>query len=73
MAIRYYKLGVVKTVVKAFATLVLAQAFLLAIMAITRIPIGRITIPLVLATFVASQIEMTIQCEKLLKEKKEEE
>lgn len=73
MAIRYYKLGAIKTVAKALATLVLAQAFLLAIMAITRIPIGRITIPLVIATFVASQIEMTIQCEKLLKESKEEE
>ncbi len=73
MAIRYYKLGLVKTVAKALATLVLGQAFLLAIMAITRIPVGRITIPLVLATFIATQLEMTIQCEKLLKQSKEEE
>ena len=73
MAIRYHKLGIAKTVAKALATLVLAQAFLLAIMAITRIPVGRITIPLVLATFVVTQVEMTIQCEKLLKQSKEEE
>ncbi|MCI8636741.1 MAG: hypothetical protein HFJ36_02605 [Clostridia bacterium] len=73
MAIRYHKLGIAKTVAKALATLVLAQAFLLAIMAITRIPVGRITIPLVLATFVVTQVEMTVQCEKLLKQSKEEE
>lgn len=73
MAVRYHKFGVIKTIGKATGTLVLAQLLLLSIMAITRIPVGRLTIPLVLAVFVASQIEMTTYCEKTLKEMKEEE
>ena len=72
MAIRYRELGAVKTATKAVATLVLAQALLLGIMAITRIPVGRLTIPLVLTAYILSQIEMTSHCEKILKEKKEE-
>ena len=74
MAIRYNKLfGAIKTIGKATGTLVLAQLLLLSLMAITRIPVGRLTIPLVLAVYVLSQIEMTTYCEKTLKEMKEEE
>ena len=73
MAIRYYKLGMVAILGKTIAMLVIAQATLLSVMAIVRIPIGRLTIPLVLATYVLSLVGMTTYFEKTLSEKKKEE
>lgn len=73
MAIRYYKLGMVSTLGKTIAMLVIAQATLLSVMAIARIPIGRLTIPLVLATYVLSLVGMTTYFENNLREKKKEE
>ena len=73
MAIRYRKLGMIKTLVKTAIILVLAQATLLSIMAITRIPIGKITIPLVLIVYVASLFGTTTKFEKQLLEKNKEE
>ncbi len=73
MAIRYYKLGMIVTLGKAIAILVIAQATLLSVMAMVRIPIGRLTIPLVLATYVLSLVGITTYFEKALREKKKEE
>lgn len=73
MAIRYYKLGMVAILGKTIAMLVIAQATLLSVMAIVRIPIGRLTIPLVLATYVLSLVAMTTYFEKKLSDKKKEE
>lgn len=73
MAIRYYKLGVVKTLLKTVALLIVAQATLLSVMAIARIPIGRVTIPLVIAVYLLSLIGMTTYFERNLSEKKKEE
>ncbi|MCI8759967.1 MAG: hypothetical protein HFJ34_02400 [Clostridia bacterium] len=73
MAIRYYKLGLVKTLFKTIAILIVAQATLLSVMAIVRIPIGRLTIPLVIAVYLLSLIGMTSYLEKELIEKKKEE
>ncbi len=73
MAIRYYKIGMFKTLAKTAILLVLAQAILLSIMAIARIPIGRVTIPLILAVYVLSLIGLTSYFEKGLAEKKKEE
>ncbi len=73
MAIRYYKLGMLKIVLQAIASFIIAQATILSIMAITRIPIGRITIPLVLATYVITLVGITTCFEKRLSEKKREE
>ena len=73
MTIRYYKLGMMKTLLETVALLIAAQATLLSIMAIARIPIGRITIPLVLAVYVLSLIAITSCFEKKLAEKKKEE
>lgn len=73
MAIRYYKIGMFKTLAKTIALLIIAQATLLGIMAIARIPIGRVTIPLVLAVYVLSLIGITSCFEKNLAEKKKEE
>ncbi len=73
MAIRYYKLGMIKTLLETVALLIVAQATLLSVMAIARIPIGRITIPLVLAVYVLSLIAITSYFEKKLAEKRKEE
>lgn len=73
MAVRYYSLGMIKTIVKTGVTIVLAQAILISVVAITRIPIGRVTIPLVLMVYVLSLLGITVCLEKKLKEKKEEE
>ena len=73
MAVRYYSLGMIKTIVKTGVTIVLAQAILISVVAITRIPIGKFTIPLVLMVYVLSLLGITACLEKKLKEKKEEE
>lgn len=70
MVVRYYKLGMLKTLLKTVALLVVAQATLLSIMAIARIPVGRVTIPLVLAVYVLSLVGITTCFEKKLKEMK---
>lgn len=73
MAIRYYKLGIFATIAKTVGLLVITEATLLGMMAITRIPIGRVTIPLVLAVYVLSLLGITTKLEKKLTKKKEEE
>ena len=59
MVVRYYKLGILKTLLKTGLTVVLTQAVLISVMAIVRIPIGRVTIPLVLAVYVLSFLGTT--------------
>ena len=73
MVIRYYKLGIVKTIARTALIAVLSQVILVSIMAITRIPIGRVTIPLVLTVYVLSLLGITTCLEKELSEKKKEE
>lgn len=73
MMIRYYKVGMIKTLFKTVLVLVMAQAVLLSVMAIVRIPIGRVTIPLVLAVYLLCLVGLTTCFEKSLKEKKKEE
>lgn len=73
MAVRYHKLGMIKTIVKTALTIVLIQAVLASVMVITRIPIGRVTIPLVLAVYMLSLLGMTTCLEKELTEKKKQE
>lgn len=73
MVVRYYKLGILKTLIKTGLIVVLAQAVLISVMAIARIPIGRVTIPLVLVVYVLSLLGTTTCLEKALSEKKKEE
>ncbi len=73
MVARYYKLGVIKTIGKTAIVLVVAQAVLLCVIAIARIPIGRLTIPMVLIVYMLSLVGVTVDWEKKLKEKKKEE
>ena len=73
MMVRYRKLGAIKILLKAAFIFVIAQATLFSVIAITRIPIGRITIPLVLAVYVLSLLGVTNCFEKKLASKKQEE
>ena len=73
MAVRYRKLGVIKTLVKTVVISVVAQATLLSVMAITRIPIGIVTIPLVITVYLLTLIGLTSYFEKQLINKNKEE
>ena len=73
MAIRYRKLGVVKTLLKTIIILVVAQATLLSVMAITRIAIGFITIPLVITVYLLTLVGLTSYFEKRFANRKEED
>lgn len=73
MMIRYRKLGIIKTLLKVVFISVMAQATLFSVIAITRIPIGRLTIPLVLVVYVLSLLGTTNYFEKKLANKKQEE
>ncbi len=64
MAIKYYKLNPLKVILKTIVICILTQLVLLSIMAITRIPIGRLTIPLVLIVYMLTLIGITTKFEK---------
>ena len=70
---RYHKLGILKVLLKTIGIVVLAQLELLSIMAITRIPIGRITIPLIITVYMLTLLGITTKFENILQEMKKEE
>ena len=72
MAIRYHKLGSIKIIAKTIGINLVSQATLISIIAITRIPFGRLTIPMVLAVYLLTIVGLTARLEKRLKENKEE-
>lgn len=73
MAIRYRKLGVIKALVKTVVVSVVAQVTLLSVMAITRIPIGIVTIPLVITVYLLTLIGLTTYFEQQLARNKKKE
>lgn len=73
MAIRYHSLASIKVVAQTLGIVVLMQALLFSVMAIVRIPIGRLTIPLVLLVYLLSLIGCTNCFEKKRKESEEEQ
>ena len=73
LIIRYRKLGIIKVLLKTVGIVVLAQLELLSIMAITRIPIGRITIPLIITVYMLTLLGITTRFENTLQEIKEKE
>ncbi len=52
--VRYYKLNILKVIVKTVGIIALAQMVLLGIIAITRMPIGNFTIPAVIFVYMFS-------------------
>lgn len=73
IGIRYYKLNTVKVVLKSIGILLLSQVLLFSIIAITRIPIGRLTIPMVILVYLLTLFGMTSRYEKNLANRKKEE
>lgn len=73
MSIRYYKLGVGKVLVQTIIILVITQTLLFSIIAITRIPVGRLTIPMVLMVYMLTLIGITANMEKKLETIKKQE
>lgn len=55
-AIRYRKLGLLKSIAKPVVILILTQLILLSVLAIVRFAMGRLTTPLVLLAYVSSLI-----------------
>ena len=68
MAIRYHKLGIIKVLLKSAIIIVLAQVLLLSVMAITRIPVGRLTLPLVIVVYIITLMGLSNNLERKLKE-----
>ena len=73
LSIRYYKLGFMKVLLKTIGIILLAQAEVFSIIAITRIPVGRTTGAIVLVVYLLTLLGTTINFEKQLKEKNVEE
>ena len=67
MSIRYKKLGILKVFGKIIITIVIAQVLLFSVIAITRIPVGRLTIPMVIAVYLLVLVSITNKFEKELK------
>jgi len=57
--ILYYKLGIRKIIIKSVLTIVLSQAVLLSVLALTRFPMGRFSTPLILLVYVTSLINLS--------------
>ena len=76
IAIKYRKLGsskvIIEVVLEVLILIVLAQVWLFDIIAITRYPIGRLTMPMAIAVYIFTLLAVTTKLEKLLKDKKEE-
>ena len=72
MMIKYYKLNSGKVLLKTVGIIVLAQILLFSIMAIARIPIGRLTIPLVLTVYMLTLVWYTAKLENQLEAKKQD-
>ena len=73
MATRFYKLGILKTLLKTAGIVTLVELVLFNLMAITRFPIGRYTLPLVLFTYLVTMLGITIDLENKLKNESEKE
>ena len=72
MAIRYRKLNIINVILKTVLTLVIAEATLISLIEITIIPIGRLTIPMVITVYMLKFVGVTTKFEKELEAQKEE-
>lgn len=73
LVIRYNKLNIAEVLIQSIGIIVLAQLVLLGIMAITRMPIGKFTIPAVLLVYMLSTYICTIKFDNDLEKVMEKE
>lgn len=71
MAIRYKKLDGIRVVLKTILNLIISEATLISLIAITRVPVGGLTIPMVLIVYILTFMVVTTRLEKELKIEKE--
>ena len=64
MAIRYYKKGILKVLGRTIIFPIFGELFLLSIISITRMPVGKFTPVLVIAMYIASILMVIKQNEK---------
>ncbi len=69
LVIRYNKLNIFEVLIQSIGIIVLAQLVLLGIMAITRMPIGKFTIPTVLLVYMLSTYICTTKFDEDLEKK----
>lgn len=72
IVIRYQKLGIVKTLLKTIGIILLAQILLLSIIAIIRIPVGKLTMSISIFVYLICLLIITSKNEKILANKKTE-
>lgn len=73
VGIRFIKIGVLKSLTSTCLSVILSEAVLMSIVALARIPVGRITTALILLTYVISIVTINANLENELKVKKLEE
>lgn len=73
LMVRYYKLNSLKVLLRTIIVVAILQAELFSIIVITRIPVGKLTVPVVLTVYMLSLVGCTTYFEKKLAEKKKEE
>lgn len=73
VGIRYMNLGVYKTIFTLFARLIVAEALLLSIIAIVRIPIGIYTMPVAIGLYILVTMVTVIEYQKKLEKISAEE
>ena len=73
IGIRYIRKTSVEILLETIIAIILGQALLFSILAITRIPIGKLTIPMILSTYILSTTFCTARLEKYVQDKEKEE
>lgn len=73
MMIRYHKLGSIKVLAQTIGLVLYTQIILFSAIAITRIPVGRFTIPMVLTVYILTLVGATTKFENKLKNLAKEE
>ena len=73
MAVRYYKLNSIKIIIKAMLILIISEALLFSLIAITRLPIGRLTASMMLTVYILALLGITNKFEKDLELNKAQE
>lgn len=72
MLLKYKKLGMVNVLIKTIGAIVITQVVLFSVIAITRIPVGRLTIPMVIVVYLGTAFALTHDYENKLAKIKEE-
>ena len=72
MILKYKKLGIINVLMRTITAIVITQITLFSVIAITRIPVGKFTIPMTIVVYLGTLFVLTNNCEKKLAKIKEE-